>query len=131
MRAMRLPKSVRRAVALITAALLLLCQVAFAAQACANGIGSVGSAPAAQAPCHGVGAEDASGVPAATPSCEASNALADSAKLPIFDVTDWPAVAIARLIEPYPLANLASAPQAVNAVCHSPPLSILHCRLLN
>ena len=115
----------RRLIALLTAVLLLLCQTSALAQFCATAAGAESAAAAAPAPCH----DDHSGSqPAAVSVCEASQALAENAKVPVFDFPA-PVLVIA-------LRDIARAPQtdihaAVHAVCSSPPLTVLHCRFLN
>jgi hypothetical protein len=132
MRVMRLTRSSRSTVALLTAILLLLCQTAFAANACAHG-GVAASIEAMSAPCHtpeNGGSAPMHDAPDASGGCAVSQALADPAKIPVLAATDLPAVVVA-----YPLAADAAvharAPARVAAVCASPPLTILHCRFLN
>jgi hypothetical protein len=126
-------RSSRSLVALITALLLLMCQTAFAVQACAHKF-----VPAItdtmSAPCHetsdGSSAPDDK-APAAATSCEVANAVPDAAaKVSVFALADLPAVAVTYLQLPAPPRS-ARVLQTVQAVCHSPPLSILHCRFLN
>jgi hypothetical protein len=129
MRGMVLTRSSRSFVALVTAILLLLCQTAFAAQACAQTVTPVQPVGIA-APCHESPSDNAGKrIPVST-SCEAANALPDSAKMPVLAVTELPTILVA-----YEPAAVSGTPwhgaQRVEAVCHSPPLSILHCRLLN
>lgn len=126
---MAVSRSPRSFVAVLTAVLLLLCQTAFVAQACAHTI-----APAAPesnaAPCHEAAANTASPELPAPSMCEAAKALPDAGKVHVVALTDLPAISIA-----YERASAADAvtlaAQAVRPVCHSPPLSILHCRLRN
>ena len=132
MRAMIRNRSSRSLVALITALLLLMCQTAFAAQACAHGF-TPAVADAMTAPCHETASDSASPekpAPAASTTCEVANALSDAAKVPVLALSDLHAVAIAYLDAPA-APRASSALQTVHAVCHSPPLSILHCRFLN
>jgi hypothetical protein len=125
-------RSTRSLVALITALLLLICQTAFATQACAH---SFAPAPAdsMSAPCHETSAESGTPekqAPAASTGCAVANALTDVAKVPVFALSDLPAVLVTYLPLPAPLRS-TRALQTVQAVCYSPPLSILHCRFLN
>lgn len=132
MAAMRLTRSSRSTVALLTAILLLLCQTAFAANACAHSPAPASADATTNLPCHGAddsGNAPGDEAPGASGGCGVSKALADSAKIPVFASTDLPAVIIA-----YPLADaaiVARAPARVSAVCASPPLTILHCRFIN
>ena len=132
MRPMRLNRSARASVAWITALLLLLCQTAFAAQLWMSGA-PVRDAVAATAPCHiAADTQTSDGSPMSGPAstCAASKAVADPVKAQVLAITDLPSVRIAY--QTAPPATLASAAlAALPAVCHSPPLSILHCRLLN
>jgi hypothetical protein len=125
-------RSSRSLVALITALLLLMCQTAFAMQACAHSFVPA-TADTISAPCHET-PENSSAPekqPAASASCEVANALPDAAaKVPVVAIGDLPAVAVTYLQLPAPPRS-ARALQTVQAVCHSPPLSILHCRFLN
>ena len=111
--------------------LLLLCQAAVAAQACAHGFVSDG--PATAAPCHEAKNETGStgGTPAAVSVCDAPAAAADASKLPIFDITDFPVLAVGRVDIAPSLRWNSVGLHAVDAVCHSPPLTLLYCRLLN
>jgi hypothetical protein len=129
MPAMAVTRSYRSFVAVLAAFVLLLCQTAFAAEACTNTI-----APAAHdgsaAPCHERASSTA--LPAQLPSpgvCEAQ-AIPDAGKVHVPALTDLPAISIA-----YERAGVADAvtlaAQAVRPACHSPPLTVLHCRLRN
>ena len=132
MRVMALSRSSRSFVTLTTAVLLVLCQTAIAAQVCAHTSLPATTENSAAAGCHQAPAD--SNGPAEGPStpttCEASNALPDAAKVPVFAVGDLPTILVA-----YDLFALLSRPahghQRVQPICYSPPLSILHCRLLN
>ena len=123
-------RSSRSFVALLTALMLLLCQTAFAAQACAHTVTPAQPESIAM-PCHGAPAGDDTGkqLPAST-TCDAATALPDVAKVPVLAVTDLPAVLVAYVETAVP-GTPSRGTQRVQAVCHSPPLSILHCRLLN
>ena len=115
-------------VAWIAALLLVLCQTAFAAQACAADFARPGTT-AASAPCHDAADTDSS-VPAhAASACEATKAVADPVKLPAFSIADTPAIIVA--FHAPTAGNPSLAIQHVHAVCHSPPLTVLHCRFLN
>ncbi|MDB5863629.1 MAG: hypothetical protein JWO70_1435 [Betaproteobacteria bacterium] len=111
--------------------LLLLCQVAFAAQACAHSFAS--AAPAMVAPCHEAmgDAGGATDSPGAASICEASKAVADGSRLPIADITDFPALTVAQVDILTPRWSTSSPGPTATAVCHSPPLTLLHCRFLN
>ena len=128
---MVLTRSSRSLVAFVAAVLLLLCQTALAAQACAH-TGAPAQTESAAAPCHGAGGESPAPekqLPAPT-ACEAANALPDGAKMPVFALGDLPTMLVAYEQSAVP-GTTARGPQTLDAVCHSPPLSILHCRLLN
>ena len=125
---MRLNRRPRVLVAWLAALLLVMCQTAFAAQACAADLAR-SSTTTAVAPCHEAAEADSSIPLRAASACEATKAVADPAKIPVFGISDIPAVVVA-IYEP--AAQAASlAPQHVHAVCYSPPLTILHCRFLN
>jgi hypothetical protein len=128
---MGLTRSSRALVALVTAVLLLLCQTAFAAQACAH-IFSGGNSSGASAPCHeGAGnADNAPQTPAAVSVCEAAKAVGQSVEVPLIAVTDLPSLPMAPY-EAIPPRQTSPFPHTAFAVCNSPPLSLLHCRLLN
>jgi hypothetical protein len=126
-------RSSRSLVALITALLLLMCQSAFAMQACVHTFVPA-TVDTISAPCHET--SEAPSAPekqpaAASASCEVANALPDAAaKVPVFALSDLAAVPVTYLQLPAPPRS-ARALQTVQAVCYSPPLSILHCRFLN
>jgi hypothetical protein len=130
--AMALTRASRSLVALVTAILLLLCQTAFAAQACAHAAVPAPAQSPAAAPCHdmsGGSTTPTKQLPTAT-ACEAAKALPDVAKVPVFALHDLPSVLVAY--EPFAAqARLGVHAEAAQAVCYSPPLSILHCRFLN
>ena len=109
--------------------MLLLCQTAFAAQACAHNV-TPPQAEGIVAPCHeSAGGDTGKQVPASA-TCDAATALADVAKVPVLAVTDLPAIPVDYVETAVPGTPSRGA-QRVQAVCYSPPLSILHCRLLN
>src|SRR5687767_1713469 len=129
---MVLTRRSRSLVASITAVVLLLCQAAFAAQACAHPLAAASTESSAAAPCHDAPAESptpATQLPTPTV-CATATALPDAAKVPVFALADLPAVAVGyETVETPARAGLGQ--QTVQAVCYSPPLSILHCRFLN
>jgi hypothetical protein len=132
MRAMTLSRSSRSVVALITAVLLLLCQAALAAQACGHMF--VPQSPAAPVPCHESmdGAGSMQHTPAAVSDCDAPKAIAAAVKIPVFSVTDFPPLPLLLAYQDAePVVRLSFTPHAVPALCHSPPLNLLHCRFLN
>jgi hypothetical protein len=130
MRGMRLSRPHRSAVSLVTAVLLLLCQAAFAAQACSAGF--VAKQNTDIAPCHETipNSSNVPDNPAAVSVCEASKAVAESAKHSMLAVTDLPALPVAYA-DFVPFAPKARPVQTIAVVCHSPPLTALHCRYLN
>src|SRR5690349_6338210 len=104
MRRMIRCRSSRSLVELVTAMMLMMCQTAFATQACAHS-----SAPAAahavSAPCHETLSDTTSPdrqPPAASARCDVSHALPDAAKVPILAVSYWPSVIVTYLVEPAP-----------------------------
>jgi hypothetical protein len=132
MRVMRLTCSSRSLVAWVTAILLLLCQTAFAAQACAHTAQAAPAESLSATPCHdqsGDSTTPTKQLPTAS-TCESANALPDAANIPVFALTDLPSIVVAY--EPFAArAGTAVRGQDVQAVCYSPPLSVLHCRFLN
>ena len=125
---MRLGRRQRVLTAWLAALLLVMCQTAFAAQACASDLAR-SSTTSAAAPCHEAAEADSSVPLRGAGACEATKAVADPAKIPVFGISDMPAVIVA-IYEP--AARVTSlAPRHVQAVCYSPPLTILHCRFLN
>src|SRR5215208_6483019 len=120
----------RSTIALVTAILLFLCQAAFAAQACAHRM-SAASVESASAPCHETA--DSADPPAkqapVSSACEAAKAVPDAVKLPVVAVTDFPSLSVVYLM-PASDGTSQRDPAAL-AVCHSPPLNLLHCRFLN
>ena len=122
-------RSSRSLVALLTALMLLLCQTAFAAQACAHTV--MPEQPESVAmPCHESADGDAGEQGLASTTCDAGTALPDAAKVPLLAVTDLPAILVAYAPAAATAIRSVGA-QRVQAVCHPPPLSILHCRFLN
>ena len=119
----------RSLIALVTALMLLACQVAFAAAACANGVRE--SESTAAMPCHHEEGDRGSPVDTAPAAggCQAGKAVAEPAKVPVFALADLPAVVVTYL-EPVAL-DAAARTHHAHFVSSSPPLPILHCRLLN
>jgi hypothetical protein len=125
-------RSTRSLVAFITALLLLMCQTAFATQACAHYVAPA-AADTMSEPCHETSAESGTPekhAPAASTTCAVANAVPDAAKVPVIALFDLPAVAVTYLELAAPARSTREL-QTVQAVCYSPPLSILHCRFLN
>ena len=132
MRAMRLRHSSRGVIALLTAVLFLLCQTAFAAQACAHTYAAGDSSASGDAaPCHDAERADAAPhAPATLSSCDAPKAVSGDIKFPVIAIADRPALTVA--------ANDALRTElaiigvnGTQAVCYSPPpLNLLHCRFL-
>ena len=118
----------RRMIAVLTAMLLLLCQAALAARACANYL-----APAAKAAasCHdGMGkADPAAPLPETMPAC-APALSAEGPSLSIVAVTALPALLLAAPAPATPNARERDTP-ARHARGRPPPLTVLHCRFLN
>ena len=126
----------RRAVALLTAVLLFVCQTAVAAAACAGGIAAAASKPQTT-PCHqGVDVADISidettpQVPAVPSACDAAKVLSQQIELPSIPLADLPSLALPS--SQLPWHEVASiAPDSAANPCSSPPLTVLHCRFLN
>lgn len=123
-------RSSRSLIALITALLLLACQVAFAAEACASSMRGMSESMAAM-PCHDAEGEHGSPVDQApaTSGCQAGKAVADPVKTPVFALADLPAMRVTYLERV--VSSSAARTVPAHVVCSSPPLTILHCRLLN
>jgi hypothetical protein len=130
MNAMKLARPTRSVVALVTAIVLVLCQAVSAAQACAY---PAQSARAEVSPCHEGHTPDLHGAPEAPAphsACDTAKAYSESVKIPVLSIADLPVLAV--VYGELPRLSLASdATQAAHAVCYSPPLTLLHCRLLN
>ena len=127
---MRLTRIQRSSLALVTAILLLWCQSLYAMQACAALAGAA-KAAAAAAPCHhdaSDGSHDEHGRTAAT-GCEIAKAFAKELKLPVLD--SGALVALPVCSRPAGACAPPFIHGDVRAVSHSPPLTLLHCRLLN
>jgi hypothetical protein len=131
MTVMLLTRKSRSIVALLTAALLLLCQTAFAVQACAHQLASAKS-PSTSPPCHADAGEAGSTAPnpSATTACDLGKAVADPAKVAVYAITDLPPIATAE-DQGHRETLRSRSGQHVQAVCFSPPLILLHCRFLN
>src|SRR5689334_20946331 len=128
---MSLRRSSRSAVAVLTALLLLLCQTAFAAQACGQTHGA-SKTPAAM-PCHESAEHHSSQAPSGSDStsvCAAGKAVGQATKSDLPAALDLPAVVI-TYVDTATYTGVSQAPQVVHAVCSSPPLTVLHCRFLN
>ena len=128
MRCMSLARSSRSVIALATALLLFLCQTAFALQACAHFVDAASSTSAGP-PCHETANAAHTGVPLSAGACD-TKAVGDYAKVTVWTLADLPAIPVTYSETDAPVAS-TGAPPVVHAVCYSPPLSILHCRLLN
>jgi hypothetical protein len=120
-------RSNRRTIALITAILLLLCQTAFAAQACAQHVAVVDTASVS---CHEIAESEDSTAPAHRDStCEAPALAAEPVNLPLASVTALPGL----LLPPAAVSGIdagASGVLAATTQCRAPPLTVLHCRFL-
>ena len=132
MRAMTLRHSSRAVIALLTAVLFLLCQTAFAAQACAHAYAAGDSSAEGAAQCHDAERADAAPrAPATLSSCDAPKAVSGDIKFPVIAIADRPALTVAAS----DAVRIELATIGVNetqAVCYSPPpLNLLHCRFLN
>jgi hypothetical protein len=115
-------------VALSTAVLLLLCQTAALAQSCLMAPATQGKTSAASMPCHTASEGDTSHQPSTASMCDASIALAEIAKAGVFPLADIPVLVIAT--HDFVPRLYIGIPRASQAVCSSPPLSVLHCRFL-
>jgi hypothetical protein len=120
----------RIVVASVTAVVLLLCQTAALAQACVMASAAHSKTSAAAMPCHTASddAGDVSHQPATPSVCDASKALAEIAKVPVFALADIPVFVIAS--HDFVPRLGSGIPRATQAVCSSPPLPVLHCRFL-
>jgi hypothetical protein len=125
---MNLSRNSRVLVAWLTALLLVLCQTAFAAQACASDLASSGTTTAA-APCHETADTDSNAPARAASGCDAPQVVTDPVKIQLLGILDLRAVSAEELTFSPQIASLAT--QHVQAVCYSPPFTILHCRFLN
>lgn len=127
---MRLSRAPRAVIALFTAVLLLLCQAAFALQVCHGN--AARQDISAAGPCQtGIDEGDfGSHLPKPPETCQVAKAFAEPLKIPVLATVDLPVMAVH-----YDERAIARQPQyrshAIQAACHSPPLTLLHCRFLN
>lgn len=128
MRGMRLSRSSKSVVALLTGALLLLCQTVLAARGCQAEVAHAGVAAGAL-PCHiaAAGGDVPDGSPP-TP-CDSAKAVGDTFKPAFAAAADLPVLSIPahepqRTFQSF-LPRLALATSGA-----PPPLRLLHCRLL-
>jgi hypothetical protein len=127
---MSLKRSTRSPLALITALLLLLCQTAFAAQACARSFANAqGDAPPACDESAGHAQDHRKSSSTAADVCPSGKAIGAAAKVEVHSLTELPAITVSY--SDAIAVVTASATPAVPAFCHSPPLTVLHCRFLN
>lgn len=131
---MKLARSTKSLVALVTAIVLLLCQAASSAQACAHAITAKNTAVEVASCQEGHAAEHYAGsdapVSQSQSACDNPKVYSDSFKVPVLSISDLPALQVVYL-EPAGPALTSVATQVAQAVCYSPPLTLLHCRLLN
>ena len=128
---MKLSRSSRSAIALLTALLFLLCQTAVAEQAWIDAVSGGHDGLQDAAPCHEhTGSAEAPLAPVAISSCcDAPAAVTGDFKPAVVAVTDLPVLTVV-------LQDIALAPPLVigpdtQPVCYSPPsLNLLHCRFL-
>jgi len=124
---MHLTRTNRRGLALLTAVLLLWCQASYALHAQAPG---AAQAAAAAAPCdHGGTAGDSGQGRKSAGDCEVANAFVQEVRLPVLAPGEVPTAAAAPLthcVSPGP----QTATAGMHRSCRSPPLTLLHCRLL-
>jgi hypothetical protein len=127
MQRMKRGRSTRAVVALLTAALLLLCQSAAAARACQVGAVSEDVAAGA-APCHL--ASDGELPHQSRPSpCDSAQPASDTFKPTVSLAADLPALT-APVRQPAKIVESFSCIVAPGASGAPPPLRLLHCRLL-
>jgi hypothetical protein len=123
---MRLSRLQRRLTALTTALLLSLCQLAFAAQACAHALATQDRTPVM--PCHETDGTPATPNPATV--CDAPTTVGADISFPVLDVTDLPALPAAPITTDAVEPLSPYRPVAV-AVYRPPPFTVLNCRFLN
>lgn len=127
----RLPgaRSRSRGLAMMLALLVVLCQAAFIAQACAN----VASGGDLAADCHSPAETDSrsSGHDRLSPACEAPALTADPVTTPLIAPMSLLFVAIGQHALQAPARTAPLPLQFREAQCRPPPLTILHCRFLN
>jgi hypothetical protein len=129
MRGMKLSRTSKAIVALLTAACLLLCQTLAFAQMCGIAPTPGQDAQSIAMPCHMAAVDDGAAQHSASPGvCDVSQALPETAKVPVFALADLPVLLVEARDAVAPLQSVL--PQAVQAVCSSRPLTVLHCRLL-
>ena len=130
MRPMRLTRTKRGTLAFITAILLLWCQSLYAIQACAELVVS-STAAAAAAPCHHEPSDAGHGDHGRTNAgeCDIAKAFAQEVKLPVLAIADLAATPVPVRVFADRRGTTPCGPP--NALGHSPPLNLLHCRLLN
>ena len=134
--AVKLSRHRQRGVALLTAVLLLLCQTAFAAAACAHTaavLASVGEAGAL--PCHeniaeAATSDSAPNAASAQSACDAPKAVSQLAAFPIIAIGDMPSLLLPKSVL-HVVAVHQAAPVHDASPCSSPPFTVLHCRFLN
>jgi hypothetical protein len=127
---MLLSRLQRKALALTTALLLALCQIAYAAQACAQGMAALEVTVAA--PCHETSGSEAGAPvsPKATSVCDAPGVVGADIGFPLLSVADLPALHPAGVVMA-PVRPYLQHCHALQTVGHPPPLTVLHCRFLN
>jgi len=130
-RFMKLCRSSRSAIALLTALLFLLCQTAVAAQARLDAVAGDRNGLHDAAPCHeSTGSAEAPLAPVAISSCcDAPAAVTGDFKPAVVALSDLPVLTVA--VQDIPLAPPLLIGPDTRAVCYSPPsLNLLHCRFL-
>src|SRR5262245_2238294 len=123
---MNLSRLQKRLTALTTALLLTLCQLAFAAQACAHGVAA--KEAATSMPCHDMDSTPATPKPASV--CDVPTPVGADISLPILSIADLPGLATGPLATG-PIETASPYRYAIQAAYHPPPLTVLHCRFLN
>ena len=113
-----------------TAVLLLLCQTTVLAQVCMTTPTQEGPAASTTMPCHGPadGANLPSQLPAAPSVCDASQAIPETANVPVFALAALPVLIIAA--RDVVTREGSGITQPAYTVCSSRPLTVLHCRYL-
>ena len=127
---MNMFRAAKRTVGVVTALLLLLCQTTALAEICLTTPVQDDAAARATMPCHG-SADDAnvlSHLPAAPSVCDASQAIAETANVPVLELPAVPILIIAARDVVTRFDTGITRP--AHAVCSSPPLTVLHCRFL-
>jgi hypothetical protein len=122
-------RSTGRFVACIAGAVLVLCQTAAAAEACMTGAPSSGNS-AVEQPCHDSAQKSGQDEHSACQTqCLSQRAAPAETKVSVPAATDMPALTV-RLDQPLFAAHAAPFPKLLTARADSPPLTILHCRLV-